>query len=180
MTPRQILRWVSFASILLGAIGGDCVQAAPKEGASKMEVSRGTLVSIEYTLRLKDDEVVDTNVGADPLTYTQGAQQIVPGLEKALEGMTIGEQKYVTVAPEEGYGPVNSEAYLEVAKEQIPPEALKEGAQLQGQDRDGRPIRAQVHEIKDKTVVLDFNHPLAGETLFFDVKILDVKLSSTK
>ena len=82
-----------------------------------MTVSAGTKVSIEYTLRLEDKAVIDTNVGSDPLTYVHGSQQIIPGLEKALEGMKMGDSKQVTIKPEEGYGRVNEEAFVEVKKE---------------------------------------------------------------
>ncbi|MEE9521733.1 MAG: peptidylprolyl isomerase [candidate division NC10 bacterium] len=140
-----------------------------------MTVSSGTKVSIEYTLRLEDKAVIDTNVGAEPLTYVHGSGQIVSGLEKGLEGMNIGESKEVAVNPEEGYGPVNPEAYMEVKKGEIPPGAVRVGAQLEGQDDGGRPVYTRVVEVKDQTVVLDFNHPLAGKTLYFDVKVLDIQ-----
>ncbi len=140
-----------------------------------MAVSSGTKVSIEYTLRLEDKAVIDTNVGAEPLTYVHGSGQIVSGLEKGLEEMKIGESKEVAVNPEEGYGPVNPEAYMEAERGEIPPGAVRVGAQLEGQDDGGRPVYTRVVEVKDQTVVLDFNHPLAGKTLHFDVKILDIQ-----
>ncbi len=138
-------------------------------------VSKGKKVSIEYTLKLKDGTVVDTNVGKAPLTYIQGSGQIIPGLEKALEGMKVGESKHVVVPPEEAYGEVNKDAFLEVKKDRIPKEALRVGAYLQGRGPKGESVIARVSEIKKDTVVLDFNHPLAGKTLYFDVKILDIK-----
>ncbi len=138
-------------------------------------VSSGKEVSLEYTLKLDNDEVIDSNVGDAPLTYTQGSGQIITGLESALEGMQVGDSKHVTVKPEDGYGAVNPEAFQEVPKENIPPDALKVGTELIGRDAQGRVVRPRVAEVKDKTVVLDFNHPLAGKTLHFDVKILDVK-----
>ncbi|MEE9542693.1 MAG: FKBP-type peptidyl-prolyl cis-trans isomerase, partial [Thermodesulfobacteriota bacterium] len=109
------------------------------------------------------------------LVLTHGSGQVISGLEKALEGMKIGEIKQVTVSPDEGYGPVNPEALQEVKKEDVPPEALKAGAGLQAKDNDGQVFDITVVEVKDETVVLDFNHPLAGKTLCFDVKILDIK-----
>ncbi|ODS31370.1 MAG: FKBP-type peptidyl-prolyl cis-trans isomerase [Candidatus Scalindua rubra] len=77
--------------------------------------------------------------------------------------------------PEEGYGPVDQNAFLEVKKEQVPQDALKVGALLQGQNANGQNVHARVVEIKEYTVMLDFNHPLAGQTLYFDVKVLDVQ-----
>ena len=151
------------------------VSAETGKGDQAMAVSDGNQVAIEYTLTLGDDKVLDTNVGSDPLVYTHGQHQIIPGLEKALEGMTKGEHKTVTVPPEEAYGPVNPEAYYEIEKEKIPEGSLKTGAIIEGTDGTGRPLRARISEIKDDTVILDFNHPLAGKTLYFDVTILDVQ-----
>ncbi|MFQ5656414.1 MAG: peptidylprolyl isomerase [Candidatus Methylomirabilales bacterium] len=146
-----------------------------------MAVSSGTKVSIEYTLKLEGEEaVVDTNVGSEPLTYVHGSQQIIPGLERALEGMKIGERKQVKVKPEDGYGVVDQEAFVEVKKDQVPQDALKVDTQLQGRDSSGRLFHARVVEIKGETVVLDLNHPLAGKTLSFDVKVLDIQDTSVK
>jgi FKBP-type peptidyl-prolyl cis-trans isomerase SlyD len=175
-----IIRWVVFCSILCAFIGSAVVQAESGKEKEEMTVSSGKEVSIEYTLRLEDKAVIDTNVNSKPLTYIHGAHQIIPGLEKALEGMKVGDSKKVTVKPEEGYGVIKDEAFLEVKKEQIPQDALKVGAQVQGLDAQGRTIHARVAEVKDKTVILDFNHPLAGKTLYFDVKVVDIKEVSTK
>ncbi|MEE9543316.1 MAG: FKBP-type peptidyl-prolyl cis-trans isomerase, partial [Thermodesulfobacteriota bacterium] len=86
-----------------------------------MTVTAGKDVSIEYTLTLEGKEVVDSNVGGEPLVLTHGSGLIISGLEKALEGMKVGETKQVTVSPDEGYGPVNPEALQEVKKEDVPP-----------------------------------------------------------
>lgn len=139
-----------------------------------MAASKGKTVSLEYTVKLEDDEVIDTNVGKEPLTFTQGANQIIPGVEAAVEGMAVGEVKQVTVAPEEAYGALNPEAFQEIPKENVPKD-IKVGAQLQGKAADGRVVEPIVAEIKDETVLLDFNHPLAGKTLFFDVKVVDIQ-----
>lgn len=137
-------------------------------------VSEGKLVSVEYTLTLDDKSVVESNVGAKPLTYTHGSQQLIPGLEKALEGMAVGDTKQVTVVPAEGYGDMNPQALQEVQKQLIPPDALKVGTRLQGKTPHGQLVFPLVTEIKDDTVILDFNHPLAGKTLHFDVKVLEI------
>lgn len=151
-----------------------CSQAGPQKGAPPMTISAGKVVSIEYTLKLENQEVIDSTQGKDPLTYTHGTEQLVPGLERAMEGMAVGDSKQVTVTPEDGYGSVNPSAFQEVKKDLIPPDA-KVGAQLQGKGPDGQPVYPRVSEIKDDSVVLDFNHPLAGKTLNFDVKIVDIK-----
>ncbi len=149
--------------------------ASAGEDEDTMAVANGNRVSIEYTLTLPDKTQVDTNVGMEPLTYTQGGQEILPGLQKALLGLKEGETKRVTLSPEEGYGPVESNALQEVNKDLIPEEALKVGTPLVARDTSGRARRLRVQEIKEETVVLDFNHPLAGETLIFDVKVLKIK-----
>ena len=177
--------WV-FLGALLSPLAPQAIAqkkpAAAPPGTATQEkpvaVSPGTQVSIEYTLKLDDKNVFDTNVGADPLTFVHGSRQIVPGLEKALEGMKVGESKQVIVQPEEGYGIVHNEAFLELEKEKIPNEARQVGARVQGRTGDGKMVTAPVAEIKDATVVLDFNHPLAGKTLYFDVKILNIKANS--
>ncbi len=165
--------WLAFASILCVIFGP--VYAETPKGEQKMTVSGGKKVSFEYTLTLEDKTVVDTNVGAEPLTYIHGSHQIVRGLEKGLEGMKVGENKQVVVKSEEGYGVVNKEAFVEIRKKQIPQEALKVGAQLQGRNPQGKAVSAQVAEIKEETVVLNFNHPLAGKTLHFDVKVVGIQ-----
>jgi FKBP-type peptidyl-prolyl cis-trans isomerase SlyD len=171
---RQRTVAVVVCCIFLGAwLGVLAAQAAAEEKPSA--VSAGSEVGIEYTLKLDETNVFDTNVGAEPLIYLQGSHQIVPGLEKALEGMKVGESKKVTVQPEEGYGTVRTEAFLEIEKEKVPQEARQVGAQVQGRAGNGQVVRARVTEIKDETVILDFNHPLAGKTLYFEVKILSIQ-----
>jgi FKBP-type peptidyl-prolyl cis-trans isomerase SlyD len=140
-----------------------------------MTISEGMTVSIEYTLTLEDKAVIDSNVGGEPLTYVQGNRQIIPGLEKKLVGLKVGDSKDVTVTPEEGYGPVIEEALVEVKQEQLPAEAWKVGAQVQGQGPQGQVVRGKVIKIDEDKATIDFNHPLAGKTLLFAVKILDIK-----
>ncbi|OQW33907.1 MAG: hypothetical protein A4E19_19250 [Nitrospira sp. SG-bin1] len=145
-----------------------------------MTVSNGKQVTLEYTMKLDDQSVVDTNVGGEPLKVMQGRHEIIPGLEKALEGMTAGEKKNVTVAPAEAYGSVDPKAFQEVDKNMVPSNARKVGTQLEGKTSDGRTVFPRISEVKNETVVLDFNHPLAGKTLHFDVKVLDVAQASSK
>jgi FKBP-type peptidyl-prolyl cis-trans isomerase SlyD len=168
--------WVLCVILLPVSLGAACAHAESKKGAPKMTVAAGKQVSLEYTLKLSEKDVLESNVGKEPLTYTQGQGQIIPGLEKALEGMTVGESRHVTVQPADAYGQVNPEAMREVKKELIPPDAQKVGAQLQAKGQDGRMRYPRVTEVKQDTVVLDFNHPLAGKTLHFDVKVLDIKV----
>ncbi|MBX3325060.1 MAG: peptidylprolyl isomerase [Nitrospira sp.] len=151
-----------------------------KKGGSPTTVSNGKQVTLEYTLKLDDQSVVDTNVGGEPLKLTQGNHEVIPGLEKALEGMAVGEKKKVTVAPTEAYGTVDPKAFQEVDRKMVPADAQKVGTQLEGKTNDGKTVYPRISEVKNDTVVLDFNHPLAGKTLHFDVKVLDVAQAMSK
>jgi FKBP-type peptidyl-prolyl cis-trans isomerase SlyD len=138
-------------------------------------VQTGSSVSIEYTLKDEGGQVLDSNKGKSPLVFTQGQQQIIPGLEREMIGMRAGEEKHVVVKPEDAYGPVVPNAQTEVPKDAIPKEGLKVGTALMARSGSGETRPVIVKEIKDSTVVLDLNHPLAGKTLFFDVKVLGVE-----
>ncbi len=158
--------------IIMGSVSVYAESPKSDEGAT---IASGSRVSIEYTLKLGDGTVVDSNKGAAPFTFIQGARQIIPGLEKALDGMRAGGTKEVKVKPEDGYGMVKKDLLQEVKKDLVPKDAWKVDSVVQGQDSRGQIVQARVVEVKDNTVLLDFNHPLAGKTLYFDVKVLDVK-----
>ena len=175
MGSRRLALGTMCACMLGLGMGASSVLAEPTAEGIGMRIAAGNIVSLEYTLTLQDKTVMDTNVGGAPLTYTQGAHQIIPGLESALTGMKAGESKQVTVAPKDGYGEVDVRRFQEVPLEHIPEDARKVGTELQGKDPQGRIVRPVVKEVKDKVAVLDFNHRLAGKTLFFDVTVLDVQ-----
>lgn len=138
-------------------------------------VKDGSTVSIEYTLKLDDGSTADSNVGGEPLVYIHGAQQILPALEEKLEGMKADETRSVMISPEEGYGPVHPDGFQTVPLEMIPEDARFEGARLMGQGPNGEPIHALVKEVKEDSIVVDLNHPLAGQKLHFDVKVLRIE-----
>lgn len=140
-----------------------------------MIIEKGKTVSFEYTLTLENKEVIDTNVGAEPLTFTHGSSQIIPGLEDQMVGMKAGDTKMVTVNPEDGYGPVLKEAIIELKTEQVPETSRKVSAMLQTKSPDGQIIRGKISAIDNEKAIIDLNHPLAGKTLFFDVKIIKIK-----
>lgn len=144
-----------------------------------MKVEEKKVVGIEYTLTLEDGEVADTNVGQDPLLYIHGFGGIIPGLEKALEGLVVGDKKQVTIEPKDAYGEVDEDAFQELPLDAFPKGVqLEEGLILQMVTEEGYPIPAIVDEIKETTAVLDLNHPLAGRTLNFDVKVLEIRDAS--
>lgn len=151
----------------------NAAQSTKKE--DRKVVKDGSQVFVQYTLSGENGKLIESNKGKEPLKYTHGQHQIIPGLEKGLAGMKVGDEKRVKVKPEDAYGPVNKEAFQEFPKEKIPPEGLKVGAVLTAKGPQGQVVPVRVHEIKEKTVVLDMNHPMAGKTLFFDVKVLDIQ-----
>ena len=144
------------------------------------EIQDGAIVTIEYTLTDDTGAVIDSSAGKEPMTYIHGAGQIVPGLERGLNGLKIGDQKKVQVRPEDGYGLPDENAFREIPKEQIPPDAQKVGAMLMTKSPDGRMIPIRVHEVTGATVIVDFNHPLAGKTLNFEVTVKDIKAAEAK
>lgn len=146
-----------------------------------LTVTDGMVVSLDYTVRLDDGQVVDSTQEQDALEFLQGAGQIIPGLEQALYGMGVGEEKEVELAPAEGYGDKNPEAFQEVPKDIFPDDmTLTPGTGLQLRDQSGKVVVAYVAEVRPETVVLDLNHPLAGETLHFEVKISDLRPATSE
>lgn len=142
---------------------------------TEAQIREGSQVALEYTLSDEAGTVIESNKGKQPMSYIHGKSQIIPGLEKELSGMKVGEEKKIQVKPEDGYGPVNPDAFQEIPKDKLPPEALKVGTMLMAQGPQGQGIPVRVHEIKDTTVIMDFNHPMAGKTLSFDVRISEIK-----
>ena len=165
-----------FMTLALGALGliAGMAQAQPKETAVSPAIADGFHVQIQYTLKDDAGKILDSNAGRAPLAFTQGRHQIIPGLEKALTGMRSGEEKQVSVKPEEAYGAVDQAAQTEVPRSAIPSDALSVGTELMARSPQGGTRIVRVKEIKEATVILDLNHPLAGKILHFNVKILSV------
>jgi FKBP-type peptidyl-prolyl cis-trans isomerase SlyD len=138
-------------------------------------VRNGSVVSFEYTLSDENGEVLQSNKGKEPVTYTHGQHEIIPGLEKGLSEMEINEEKSIRVKPEEAYGQVDPQGFKEVPKSDIPTTELEVGTPLNARGPQGEELLIHVSEVKDETVVLDFNHPLAGKTLNFDVKVVEIE-----
>jgi FKBP-type peptidyl-prolyl cis-trans isomerase 2 len=160
-------------ALSLSAARAEEPAAAPAAAAGPAAVEQGAKVSIEYTLTV-DGETADTNVGGEPLVFEQGAHQILPALEEAMAGMKVAESRKVTLAPDKGYGPVDERLRQEVDPQQIPEDARFAGAQLAAEDEAGNRHFARVHEVREDKIVVDMNHPLAGKTLSFDVKVLAI------
>jgi len=134
------------------------------------------VVGLDYTLKLDDGTVVDSSTHGEPLEFLQGAGQIIPGLEKELYGMAVGDEKNVIVYPHQGYGERQGDAYQEFPRSAFPPgSSVEPGMAVQLVDEAGNPHMAFVAEVNDDNVLLDLNHPLAGETLHFDVRIASLR-----
>ncbi|AND68759.1 peptidyl-prolyl cis-trans isomerase [Dyella thiooxydans] len=140
-----------------------------------MQIADQTVVSFHYTLTDDQGTVIDSSAGREPLTYLHGVGQIVPGLEKEMAGRTVGDQFKVDVAPEEGYGVRHAELEQQVPREAFQGvEDIQPGMQFQGRGPQGV-INVTVTRIEDGVVHIDGNHPLAGQTLHFDVQVTEVR-----
>ncbi len=143
---------------------------------SKLIVDHDMVVTLDYTLRLEDGEMVESTHGSMPLRFLTGHDEILPALEDALFGLAVGDETAVTVLPDDAYGEYDPEAYEEVPMDQFPAsEALEPGMPIGVQDSSGEMYRAYVSEVRPDVIVLDFNHPLAGETLHFQVRVIDLR-----
>lgn len=143
-----------------------------------MIVSKDKVVSIEYTLRDDSGEILDSSEGREPLAYLHGNGNIVPGLELQLEGKTKNDSSKVAVAAADGYGEFNAGDIVEVPREQFQDvKELEVGMQFTASGPEGHRI-VTVTKVEDKIVTVDGNHPLAGKTLHFDVKIVDIRDAS--
>jgi FKBP-type peptidyl-prolyl cis-trans isomerase SlyD len=139
-------------------------------------IDENKVVSLAYTLRLANGEIVDYSEAGEPLEYLHGAGNIIPGLETALGGLGVGAAKDVAIDPEDGYGAYDPEDVQTVPLTMIPRDVkLELGMELVVSDEQGNFMEAFVREIGPQHVVLDFNHPLAGQKLFFSVEVVDVR-----
>ena len=139
-----------------------------------MVIKENQIVSIEYEVRVNGD-IVDSNIGGDPLVFLTGSGKIMPGLEAGITNMNIGDKEEVVVSAADAYGEYDDEAQQEVPRDQFSGIDLELGTPLQGEDENGELIQVTVIGLKDDTVIVDFNHPLAGHDLYFNVTLLDLR-----
>lgn len=143
-----------------------------------MQIAQNTVVAFHYTLTNEAGEVLDSSEGREPLTYLHGAGNIIPGLEKQLEGRSAGDKLQANVSPEEGYGEVQPQLVQEVSRESFQGvDSIEPGMQFQAQT-DGGPLMVTITKVEGDTVTVDGNHPLAGQALNFDVEIAEVREAS--
>lgn len=161
-------------SLIMGLFVAGVLATTVTANAEDAVIAKGKQVKLDYTLTV-DGQQIETTQGKQPLEFTQGEGMLIPGLEKELEGMKAGDSKQVVVKPEDAYGMPNDQLVKEFDKAKLP-EGMKaeKGMVLEMVDPQGNAYPCTVTEVKDKTMMLDFNHPLAGKTLTFDVKVAAV------
>lgn len=164
-----------FLAILICAFLVVPAGAAEKTGAKTAVAHDGSTVKVHYTLTV-DGKEIDTSRGKDPMEFKIGSGAMIPGFEKAVKGMAKGEKKSFSIKPEEGYGQVDPKRLVEVPKEKLPADMKPEpGMMLYASGPGGQPMPVTVAEVKKDSVVMNFNHPLAGKTLNFSIELVAVQ-----
>ena len=139
------------------------------------QVKENNTVKVNYTGKLANGQVFDTSEGREPLEFTLGQGQLIPGFEKGVIDMKLNEKKTITIANEEAYGEVNKDLIQEVKKTELPQDMTPEvGMGLVSKSPDGREVNLMVTEVKEDSIVVDANHPLAGKELIFDLEVVDI------
>lgn len=139
------------------------------------QVKEGDTIRIEYTGRLEDGTVFDSSGGDSPLEFTVGEGEVVQGLEQGVIGMKPGEVKSIIVPMELGYGPRNEQRVCQLDKNKVPKEFHPElGRQLQLYRADGLPVMGTVIAISETSFTMDYNHPLAGKTMIFETRLVEI------
>ncbi len=139
------------------------------------QAKNGDTVKINYKGSLDDGTVFDSSEGREPLSFTLGGGQVIPGFEEAVEGMAVGENKSVNIPAEKAYGPRNEEMVIEAPRDQVPPEINPEvGLKLQMAGPNEEVVVVEVTEVTDTHIKLDANPPLAGKDLNFDIELVAI------
>ena len=139
------------------------------------QAASGDNVKIHYTGKLEDGTQFDSSEGRDPLEFELGSGQVIPGFDKAVEGMAVGESKSVTIEPDDAYGARNDQMVQEVPKSALPDDLKPaEGMQLQAQGPNGQVMQLVVTDVGDESITVDGNHPLAGKSLNFDINLVSI------
>jgi FKBP-type peptidyl-prolyl cis-trans isomerase SlpA len=140
------------------------------------QVKGNNTVKVNYTGKLSNGQIFDTSEGKEPIEFTLGLGRLIPGLEKGIIDMKLNEKKSISVAKEEAYGEVNPSLIQEVNKKDLPQDMEpKVGMGLVSKSPEGQEINLMVAEVKEDTIIIDGNHPLAGHDLIFDIEVLEIK-----
>jgi len=139
------------------------------------QAKQGDTVKVHYTGKLEDGTVFDSSLEDDPLEFTIGEGDLIPGFERAIVGMEPGESKTEKIPSEQAYGPYAEEMVIEIDRSYMPPDFVPEvGQRLQVQQSDGEVVPVIITELNAETVTLDANHPLAGQDLIFEIQLLEI------
>lgn len=139
------------------------------------QVKQGDTVKVHYTGKLNDGTVFDSSSGGDPLEFTVGSGQLIPGFEEAVKGMGEGDKTSAEIPCDKAYGEHHAEGVIEVPRDRIPSEIAPEvGQQLQMQSKDGQPVPVRVIAVGEGSITVDANHPLAGKDLTFDIEVVSI------
>jgi peptidylprolyl isomerase len=144
------------------------------QGGAMAQAKQGDTVRVHYTGTLDDGQEFDSSRGLEPLTFTLGAGAVIEGFDEAVTGMRVGDEKRVTIPAAEAYGPRRDELTLRLPRAELPADMeLEEGSQLRMEQGD-QSVVVTVREVDDESVTLDANHPLAGESLTFDLRLVEI------
>ena len=139
------------------------------------KVKDGDTVKVHYTGKLENGEVFDTSKEQEPFEFTVGNKAVIPGFEKCVVGMEVGDSKSIEIPPEEAYGAKQDQLVVEVNRSEFPDDITPTiGQRLQIRQQDGNPIIVTITDLAEDIITLDANHPLAGYTLFFDVEVIEL------
>jgi FKBP-type peptidyl-prolyl cis-trans isomerase 2 len=137
------------------------------------KIENGKSVKLHYTGKFENEEIFDSSLEREPLEFTVGTGQLIPGFEKGVMGLEVGDKKTLEIEPSEGYGELRNDLIQEVSLTQLP-EGVSIGDRLEGVAENGMPIAVVVREISDGVALVDANHPLAGRKLIFEIEVVDV------
>jgi len=139
------------------------------------QVKKGDKIKVHYHGRLTDGSTFDSSLEREPLEFEVGSGMVIPGFDKGVTGMAVGEKKTITIPVDEAYGPAQKEMFMEFPRDQFPADMKPEiGMQLNMSDGNGQQFPVMIADIKDEVVILDANHPLAGEDLIFDLELVEI------
>ena len=139
------------------------------------QAGTGDTVRVHYTGKLDDGTVFDTSSGREPLEFTIGSGQVIPGFDSAVDGMSPGDSETIRIPAEQAYGPHREEMMLEVDRAQVPAELNPQvGERLEIKQQDGRSVPVTVTSVTEALITLDGNHPLAGQALTFEIELVEV------
>jgi|TARA_B110000971_G_scaffold218878_1_gene258634 FKBP-type peptidyl-prolyl cis-trans isomerase SlpA len=146
-----------------------------------IQVTENSTVKVNYTGKLADGQVFDSSEGKEPIEFTLGQGQLIPGFEKGLIDMKLNEKKTISMPKEDAYGEINEALIQEVNKSELPQEMEpKVGMGLVSKSPDGQEMNLMVIEVKEESIVIDGNHPLAGKDLIFDLEVVEIKATEVK